>query len=38
MPILIRGLKNALAAAGIELPEPQEFPVHEVWGSRVTDA
>ena len=31
------GLKDALAAAGIELPEPQKLPVHEVWGSRVTD-
>jgi hypothetical protein len=25
------GLKAALSAAGIELPEPERFPVHEVW-------
>jgi hypothetical protein len=29
------GLKAALSAADIELPEPEKFPVHEVWGSRV---
>jgi hypothetical protein len=32
------GLKAALETAGIELPEPDKFPVHEVWGSRVADA
>jgi hypothetical protein len=32
------GLKAALDAAGVELPEPDTFPVHEVWGSRVADA
>jgi hypothetical protein len=32
------GLKAALDAAGVELPEPDKFPVHEVWGSRVADA
>ena len=31
------GLKDALTAAGVDLPEPQKFPVHEVWGSRVAD-
>jgi len=31
------GIKPALATAGIELPEPGKFPVHEVWGSRVAD-
>ena len=29
------GLKAALSTVGIELPKPEEFPVHEVWGSRV---
>jgi hypothetical protein len=28
-------LKAALSTAGIELPEPEKLPVHEVWGSRV---
>jgi hypothetical protein len=32
------GLKAALDAAGVDLPEPDKFPVHEVWGSRVADA
>ncbi len=32
------GLKAALAAAGVELSEPDKFPVHELWGSRVADA
>jgi hypothetical protein len=31
-------LKAALETAGVELPEPDRFPVHEVWGSRVADA
>ena len=31
-------IKPALSAAGIELPDPEKFTVHEVWGSRVTDA
>jgi hypothetical protein len=31
------GLKAALSTAGIELPEPEKFPVHEVWGSRVRE-
>src|SRR3954471_22908568 len=31
------GLKDALATVGVELPEPQKLPVHEVWGSRVAD-
>jgi hypothetical protein len=31
------GLKAALSSAGVELPEPERFPVHEVWGSRVRD-
>ncbi len=31
------GLKAALSTAGIELPEPERFPVHEVWGSRVRE-
>lgn len=30
-------LKAALSAAGIDLPEPERFPVHEVWGSRVRE-
>src|SRR3954471_20067092 len=32
------GLKDALATAGVELPEPEKFPVHETWGSRVAEA
>jgi hypothetical protein len=32
------GLKAALSAAGVELPEPEKFTVHEVWGSRVAVA
>ena len=32
------GLKAALSAAGVELPEPEKFPVHELWGSRVAGA
>jgi hypothetical protein len=32
------GLKAALDAAGVELPEPDKFPVHEFWGSRVAGA
>ena len=32
------GIKPALSAAGIELTEPDKFPVHEAWGSRVADA
>ena len=31
------GLKAALSTAGIELPEPEKLPVHEVWGSRVQE-
>lgn len=29
------GIKAALSTAGVELPEPEKFQVHEVWGSRV---
>ena len=29
------GLKAALSKAGVELPEPEKLPVHEIWGSRV---
>jgi hypothetical protein len=32
------GLKAALTSAGVELPEPDKFPIHEMWGSRVADA
>jgi hypothetical protein len=32
------GLKAALSAAGVELPEPEKFPVDELWGSRVAGA
>ena len=32
------GLKAALSAAGVDISEPQKYPVHELWGSRVTDA
>jgi hypothetical protein len=32
------GLKAALSTAGVELPEPEKFPVHELWGNRVADA
>jgi hypothetical protein len=32
------GLKAALETAGVEVSEPDKFPVHEVWGSRVADA
>ena len=28
-------IKAALNTAGIELSEPEKFPVHELWGSRV---
>ena len=31
------GLKAALSTAGVELPRPEKFPVHEVRGSRVAD-
>ena len=31
-------IKAALETAGVQLPEPDKFPVHEVWGSRVADA
>ncbi|HUR84543.1 MAG TPA: hypothetical protein VMY78_04300 [Solirubrobacteraceae bacterium] len=31
------GIKPALSTVGIELPEPEKFPVHEFWGSRVAD-
>ncbi|WCB94577.1 hypothetical protein DSM104299_03314 [Baekduia alba] len=31
-------LHAALATAGVELSEPEKFPVHEIWGSRVADA
>ncbi len=31
------GLKDALSTVGVELPEPERFPLHEVWGSRVAD-
>src|SRR3954452_241529 len=30
-------LKAALAPAGVELPEPEKFPVPELWGSLVAD-
>ena len=32
------GLKAALSAGGVELPEPEKFPVHDFWGSRVADS
>jgi len=32
------GIKPALSTAGVELPEPDKFPVHEIWGSRVAGA
>jgi quinol monooxygenase YgiN len=32
------GLKAALATVGVDLPDPERFQVHEIWGSRVTDA
>ena len=31
------GLKAALSTVGVELPEPETFQVHEVWGSRVRE-
>ena len=31
------GIKPALDSVGVELPEPDKFPVHEIWGSRVAD-
>ena len=31
------GLEAALATAGIELPEPEKLPVHELWGSRARE-
>jgi hypothetical protein len=32
------GLKAALSTVGVELPEPEKFSVHELWGSRTADA
>jgi hypothetical protein len=32
------GIKPALSAVGVELPEPDKFPVHELWGSSVPHA
>jgi len=32
------GLKAAIASAGIDLPEPERFPLHESWGSWVPAA
>ena len=32
------GLKAALETAGVELSEPEKFPVLELWGSRVANA
>ena len=29
------GLKAALDTVGVDLPEPDKLPVHELWGSRV---
>jgi hypothetical protein len=31
------GLRAALSTAGIEPFEPEKFPIHEVWGSRVRE-
>ena len=31
------GLKAALSTAGIELPEPEKFPVHQLWGRRARE-
>ncbi len=31
------GIKPALSTVGIDLPEPEKFPVHEFWGSQVAD-
>jgi hypothetical protein len=28
-------IKPAISTAGIEVPEPEKLPVHELWGSRV---
>src|SRR3954452_1340500 len=30
------GIKPALDSAGVELPEPEKIPAHELWGSLVT--
>ena len=32
------GLEGALSTAGVDLPEPEKFAVHELWGSRVAGA
>jgi hypothetical protein len=32
------GLKAALSAAGVDISEPEKYPVQELWGSRVADA
>jgi hypothetical protein len=32
------GLKGALSTAGVDMPEPEKFSVHELWGSRVAGA
>ncbi len=32
------GIKPALDAAGVQLSEPDKFPVNELWGSRVASA
>jgi hypothetical protein len=31
------GIKDALATVGVEIPEPEKFTVHEIWGNRVAD-
>ncbi len=32
------GIKPALSKVGVELPEPEKYPVHEFWGNRVSHA
>ena len=32
------GLKAALDAAGVQMGEPEHYPVSEMWGSRLSDA
>jgi hypothetical protein len=32
------GLKAALSSVGVDVSEPERFPVREIWGSRVADS
>src|SRR4051812_31163552 len=32
------GLKAALSTVGVEVAEPEQLPVHELWGSALADS